>query len=186
MRLPSNHGEYTTQSAYQLLARKERNLLPSSSSGGDKNQIWKGIWNLQVPHKVKHLLWRATNEALPILYNLLCKNVVKSAYCPNCMFDGEDMIHALWSCKQLLVIWEDDAELMKCRKKLILFADLLAVLLTRKDRVDVDLLAMILWLIGPEEMLLDWANLPLNTIRFKLELCCTCWSINLPRCVTEG
>nr|POF10780.1 hypothetical protein CFP56_03450 [Quercus suber] len=86
----------------------------------------------------------------------------------------------------LLVIWEDDAELMKCRKKLILFADLLAVLLTRKDRVDVDLLAMILWLIGPEEMLLDWANLPLNTIRFKLELCCTCWSINLPRCVTEG
>lgn len=65
------------------------------------------------------------------------------------MFDGEGVIHALWSCKQLLVIWENDAELMKCtRKKLTLFVDLLAVLLTRKDRVDVDLLAMILWLIG--------------------------------------
>lgn len=49
----------------------------------------------------------------------------------------------------MLFIWGNDAELMKCtKKKLILFADLLAVLLMRKDRVDVDLLAMILWLIG--------------------------------------
>lgn len=29
--LPSKHGEYTTQSAYKLLARKEKKLMPSCS-----------------------------------------------------------------------------------------------------------------------------------------------------------
>ena len=140
MWLPSNHGEFTTRSAYHLLAGQGRNLLPSSSSGGGNKQIWKGIWNLQVPHKVKHLMWRAANKALPTLHNLWHRKVVTLTYCPYCKSDGEDTIHALWSCRRLFVIWED-------KYKFLLFADLLAYLFTRKDSLDIDLLAVIMWLI---------------------------------------
>ena len=70
--------------------------------------------------------------------------MVKLAYCPNCKSDGEDMIHALWSCRWLMVIWGADEGMMKFTKqKHILFADFWAVLLLKKDRVDVDLLAVI-------------------------------------------
>ena len=98
-------------------------------------------------HKVRHLIWRAANEALPTLHNLLCRNVVKSTHYPNCKSDGEDTIHALWSCKWLMVVWEADEEMMKFTKqKHILFADFWVVLLLKKDRVDVDLLVVIFWL----------------------------------------
>ena len=100
--LPSNNGAITTRSAYHLLAGQGRNLLPSSSSIGGNNLVWKSIWNLQVPHKVKHLLWRAANEALPTLYNLWRRKVVTSIYCPFCKSDEEDTVHALWAVKGYL------------------------------------------------------------------------------------
>ena len=88
--------------------------------------MWKGIWNLQVPHKVKHTLWRASNEAIPILNNLLRRNVINSVYRPNCKAAFEDTIHALWGCQMLIVIWEADEELKKfLRYKFHTFADFL-------------------------------------------------------------
>nr|POE66068.1 putative ribonuclease h protein [Quercus suber] len=146
--LPSNNGEFTTRSAYHLLAGQGRNLLPSSSSGSGNKQVWKSIWNLQVPHKVKHLMWRAANDALPNLHNLWRRKVVTSTYCPFCKSDGEDMVHALWSCRRLLEIWEDDSKLRKCSgQKFLHFADLLAYLFMGKNCLDIDLLAVIKWLI---------------------------------------
>ena len=68
---PSTHDEYTTRSGYHLLVQKARNLLPSTSSWGGNRHLWKSIWDLQVPHKVRHLIWRAANEALPTLHNLM-------------------------------------------------------------------------------------------------------------------
>ena len=146
--LPSNNGEFTTRLAYHLLAGQGRNLLPSTSSSGGNKQVWKSIWNLHVPHKVKHLLWRAANEALPTLHNLWRWKVVTSTYCLFCKFDGEDMVHALWGCRRLLVVWEANRELRKCSgQKVLLFADLLTYLFMRKDSLDIDLLAVIMWLI---------------------------------------
>ena len=66
--------------------------------------MWKGVWNLQVPQKVKHMLWRVANESIPTLYNLMYRNVVKSTYCPNCKDPCEDTIHALWGYYRLVVI----------------------------------------------------------------------------------
>ena len=102
--LLSNNGAFTTRSAYHLLAGQGSNLLPSCSSAGGNTLVWKSIWNLQVPYKVKHLLWRVANEALPTLYNLWQRKVVTSIYCPFCKSDGEDTVHALWGCKRLLVV----------------------------------------------------------------------------------
>lgn len=78
------HGDYTTRTAYKLLALSKMNKKPTRSTNRRNNQLWKGIWSLQVPYKVKHLIWRAANEALPTLYNLLCRKVVQTVYCPNC------------------------------------------------------------------------------------------------------
>lgn len=47
-----------------------------------------------------------------------------------------------------MVIWEVNEEMMKfIWQKHILFANFWAILLLKKDRVDVDLLAVIFWLI---------------------------------------
>ena len=44
-------GVYTTSSAYKLLT--DRNVQ-GSSNHEQQSRFWKGIWELRVPHKIKH------------------------------------------------------------------------------------------------------------------------------------
>ncbi|KAK7837690.1 hypothetical protein CFP56_020890 [Quercus suber] len=142
----SSHGVYTTRSAYKLLALAERNKVPTCSTNRGSSNIWREIWSLQVPYKVRHLIWRAANEALPTLCNLQRRRVVQSACCQNCRAACEDTVHALWGCHRLVVVWEKDAELMKCtRHKFSVFADLLELVFSLRDRTDVNLLCTIMW-----------------------------------------
>ena len=53
-----------------MLAKSERSLAPNCSNMGQSKRMWIGIWSLQVPPKVKHMLWRALHEAIPTLLNL--------------------------------------------------------------------------------------------------------------------
>ena len=88
--------------------------------------MWKGIWNLQVPQKVKHLVRRAANEAIPTLFNLGKRRVVNYVCCPECKSATKDTIHALWGCHSLLAIWDLDDDLKKkLRYKFSVFSDLL-------------------------------------------------------------
>ena len=146
--LPSANGDFSTQSAYQLLATSSRAANPSSSSNSRGKSLWKGIWNLQAPQKVKHLLWRAANEAIPTVLNLWKRRVVNVACCPMCKAESEDTIHALWGCSSLSAIWYPHEELKKMvRLKFGVFSDLLEVVFSRQSCVDVEVLAMMFWLI---------------------------------------
>ena len=91
----STHGVYTTRSAYMLLALAERNNVPTCLTNKSSSKIWQCIWSLQVSYNVRHLIWRAANEALPTLYNLQRRGVVQTAYYQNCKAVGEDIVHAL-------------------------------------------------------------------------------------------
>ena len=71
------------------------------------------IWNLKVPNRVKHLLWRAAYNAIPTLCNLWRRNVAISTLCPACKTGHEDTTHALWSCPSLFVVCEPESLLKK-------------------------------------------------------------------------
>nr|POE46541.1 putative ribonuclease h protein [Quercus suber] len=146
--LPSINGSYTTRSAYRLAVRVARNLLPSCSSQDNNHVLWTGIWKLQVPHRVKNFLWRASHNALPTSCNLWRRSVISIFTYSGCLSEKEDTMHALWYCSSLLVIWKDDAMLMKLfRYKFHGFDALLALLFSMRDQINMDLLAMIFWLI---------------------------------------
>ena len=146
--LPTPQGTFSTCSAYKLLVGVNRQVLPSCSSLDRNHLMWNSIWNLQVPHKVKHMIWRATHNALPSLYNLWRRNVVRSILCSSCKSDSEDIVHVLWSCVSLIPIWESNEVTTKLLKyKFFLFADLWEMLLKMKEMLDVNLMAMIFWFI---------------------------------------
>ena len=106
------------------------------------------IWNLKVPNRVKHLLWRAAYNAIPTLCNLWRRNVAISTLCPTCKAGHEDTTHALWSCPSLFVVCEPESLLKKLlRYQFSSFVDLLGMVFSMKDRINVNLLAMCFWLI---------------------------------------
>ena len=105
------HRTFSTCNAYKLLAGANKQLLPSCSSPDRNDLMWNSIWNLQVPHKVKHMIWQATHNALPTLYNLWRRNAISSILCSSC----ESASHSAcpWSCASLIPIWETNEVVAK-------------------------------------------------------------------------
>ncbi|KAL0013372.1 hypothetical protein SO802_000441 [Lithocarpus litseifolius] len=62
--LKSSDGCYSIKSAYQMLATEVNNKAPSSS-GGEGTKVWKSIWKIRVPPKIRHFMWRTAKDSLP-------------------------------------------------------------------------------------------------------------------------
>ena len=58
-----------------------------------------------MPNKVKTFAWWACTESLPTLANLARRKVVLSNSCTNCNKEPESVIHALWGCEKVKVVW---------------------------------------------------------------------------------
>ena len=87
------------------------------------------------------MIWRASHNALPTLCNLARRIVVKFALCSGC-----NSVHALWSCKSLITIWEPEEIIKKFFKYYFnSFADLWEMFLRMRDRLDLNLVARLFW-----------------------------------------
>nr|POE73951.1 putative ribonuclease h protein [Quercus suber] len=105
---PEKSGCYSVKSGYKLLCELpipdlNRLQVPVSSQG-----FWKCIWKLNVPGKIKHFLWRACSNSLPTKENLLKRKILQESSCPRCSVASESVVHALWSCDCIRVIWNSD------------------------------------------------------------------------------
>ena len=60
----SADGCYTVKSTYQMLATEVINGTPSLSNGED-SKVWKSIWKIRAPQKIRHFMWRAVKDSLP-------------------------------------------------------------------------------------------------------------------------
>ena len=79
---------------------------PSSSDLSLTKKVWRGIWNLRIPNRVKSLLWRVGSKALPTRVNLRKRKILTDDSCPHCNLDKETSFHALWSCSCLYPVWK--------------------------------------------------------------------------------
>jgi ribonuclease HI len=101
----TTNGKYSVRSGYQLLLRERVISNPNSSNQGEPNTLWKQIWSLRTPTKVKSFMWRACQEALPTKAGLFRRKVIPSPGCDNCGTGAEDCLHALWSCPVISQVW---------------------------------------------------------------------------------
>ena len=102
----NNNGIYSVKSGYSVFLEDEMKDSPSSSDLSLSRKMWRGVWSLRIPNRVKTLLWRAGSDALPTKVNLQKRRILSDASCPGCNFENESSLHALWSCPCLLPIWQ--------------------------------------------------------------------------------
>ena len=84
----------------------ENSEAASVSDNGEVRKFWTAPWRLKVPNKVKTFAWRACIESLLTLNNLARRKVVQSNVCLNCKREPETVVHALWGCENIRVVWE--------------------------------------------------------------------------------
>lgn len=88
-------------------------LRGETSEGGEDNKYWRAIWWLNVPGFVKHFMWKACYNILPIKKNLDKKSVIQNPSCPICISEEETIVHALWSCPAASDVWGITSTLMR-------------------------------------------------------------------------
>jgi hypothetical protein len=69
------------------------------------NPIWKILWNLDVPAKVKILCWKIMHGILTLKVILLKRHIGTSGVCPLCQSDEEDILHMVFKCPGAANIW---------------------------------------------------------------------------------
>jgi hypothetical protein len=65
-----NHGRFSIKSAYKVcradIIRNRVRACQQGGSGTDANGVWKKIWQVKCPNKIKHFLWRMAHNSHPI------------------------------------------------------------------------------------------------------------------------
>lgn len=59
-------GVYSVKSGYQFLLKDTPLNDWSQPDPMQTKEVWKDIWSLNVPPKVRNFLWRACKEAIPV------------------------------------------------------------------------------------------------------------------------
>ena len=138
-------GIYTCKSRYHFLKEEAELVVLNDCEGLDKS-LWKRIWSLHVPNKVKSFIWRACRNSLPTMLNLVRWTVIEDLYCDRCREADEHTLHTLWSCLMLDVVWLD-SEQWACRTSIqfLDFRELLSWIM--REHYKLELFSITVWAI---------------------------------------
>lgn len=98
-----NHGRFSVKSAYKVcrvdILRNRVSAGQQGRSGMEFDGVWKKIWQVKCPHKIKHFLWRMAHNSHPLQCNLAQRGMHIDIKCPVCGCIGEDGGHLFFKCK---------------------------------------------------------------------------------------
>jgi hypothetical protein len=77
--------------------------LPGTSAN---NPVWKILWQLKLPSKIKIFIWRSLHGIVPLKSILANRHVGTSGACPVCYQGAEDIRHLLFICPAAQEIWQ--------------------------------------------------------------------------------
>lgn len=102
-------GLFSVKSAYKVCRedklRRRKQGSAESNSIGSEDPLWRKIWKLNCPSKVKHFIWRLEQNSHPLRSNLIRRGMQIDPKCLVCDRFDEDGGHLFFKCKTVRHIW---------------------------------------------------------------------------------
>ncbi|RYR39727.1 hypothetical protein Ahy_A09g045312 [Arachis hypogaea] len=99
-------GNYSIRTGYYVARRVGQNSkYENLSTSEDKREIWKEVWRMEVPQKIRMFLWKACHDILPIESNLYKRKMAPNPICQICLKSPETVEHALLLCDWARAAW---------------------------------------------------------------------------------
>ena len=103
----NRRGEFSVKSAYHIAHSPiEANDRGESSSRDPCKPLWKRLWLLNLPAKIKVFAWRACVNGLPTMEAIFSRGISQSMACPVCGNDAESVDHILLRCDFSSLVWD--------------------------------------------------------------------------------
>ena len=95
----NKRGEFTMKSAYYIALKGVDSVEVAECFNGDPRiPLWKKLWHLKVPAKIRIFAWKACMNAFPTKLNLYKRGINTSVICPICDHGVETILHSLVFC----------------------------------------------------------------------------------------
>ena len=100
-------GIYSVKAGYFTMKTEQESKEKTGPSSSYKveNKLWKEIWRLEVPNKVKNFMWRLCSNAVATNSNLYKRKVRADPLCPMCNMEAETIEHLCLLCDWTMPIW---------------------------------------------------------------------------------
>ena len=113
-----------------------------------RTPLWKKIWQLKIPPKIRIFSWKACVSALPTMLNLRKRGVTTDGICPISGQEAESIYHALFRCniaKEVQSWWKEC--LIKICAENQDFSDIALGLLYARTTRDLEIMVVTAWAI---------------------------------------
>ena len=163
----SADGVFSVRSAYHLLRSKLRPDIPSSSSGLGQ-ALWKRVWRLNVPPRIRLFGWRLGIGVLPTRGNIASRILGYDMRCELCGHLEDHDVHALFECPMAVEIWKESSFAQSLWSVGLHSAK--AYLLHAVDTLDPDRLGdyvAVMWAIWNERHRVIFGQQPLRSLQYS-------------------
>ena len=99
-------GEFNVKSAYYIAVRVLETMEEGESSSGDaRSPLWKKLWHLNIPPKVRIFAWKMCMNALPTFVNLQRRGINLCDIFLACGKELESNFHVFVKCEVARRVW---------------------------------------------------------------------------------
>lgn len=101
----TKNDRFSVKTSYHIAVEIFSNCGKSLASPSTNDKLWRQIWNVRIPPKVNHFLWRVCRDNLPTKDNLRKRRMTVDPVCCMCGEEMETTLHILFRCTYAIQVW---------------------------------------------------------------------------------
>ena len=140
-------GVFTVKSAYYVIFK----MVDSSEEGESfcadpRGRLWKKVWHLNIPSKIKIFAWRACVDALPTMVNLKKRGIGENDFCHCCGRKVESIFYSIIHCEMAKRVWDcQDIHFVENGQELYDVSDVVLQILDKRTVRDLEIIFGVAW-----------------------------------------
>lgn len=108
--MPAKNGQFNVTTGYKMAQKKKKQRAgdeeASNRSKEDEVKMWDKVWQLNIKMKLKHFLWKACHDRLPVGSNLKKRGLLEDDMCRHCGEGIETIEHVFFHCAYAKSGWK--------------------------------------------------------------------------------
>lgn len=102
---------YSVTSGYLVAQKMNRNGelgrkgVGQASRDVNNDPVWRALWQLKVPPKLCHFVWKGCRNIIAVITNLQRRGIRLENTCPFCVREEETQVHLFFRCPFASVFW---------------------------------------------------------------------------------